>query len=262
MLDIAPTVLALLGVPEPEGLDGKALAGVVGSVGRDGLTASPFPPGTRRSACSDALEAIASELGPGDELLVVDNGSADGTGAAAEAFLADVPAGRVVSEPGGGISVARNSALREARHSVVCFVDDDVRVQPGWLAALRSAWSESTPDVACIGGPLLPEWQAPRPAWLADYLVYPGLRPRSGRRAAASRPVAAGRLRLGREHERPHSAGALARRFRPRPGGAACRLIRIEARRRRSCNAVLRRPASRPGTSRRPQRRTLFLPSA
>lgn len=29
VLDIAPTVLALLGVPEPEGLDGKALAGVV-----------------------------------------------------------------------------------------------------------------------------------------------------------------------------------------------------------------------------------------
>jgi hypothetical protein len=54
----------------------------------------------------------------------------------------------------------------------VCFVDDDVRVQPGWLAALRGAWSESAPTVACIGGPLLPEWQAPRPDWLADYLLY------------------------------------------------------------------------------------------
>lgn len=137
----------------------------------DGLTVA-VPTRDRQERLLGALEAIASELGPGDELLVVDNGSTDGTGAAAEAFLADVPAGRLVSEPGGGISVARNSALREARHSVVCFVDDDVRVQPGWLAALRSAWSESTPDVACIGGPLLPEWQAPRPAWLADYLLY------------------------------------------------------------------------------------------
>jgi glucosyl-dolichyl phosphate glucuronosyltransferase len=138
----------------------------------DGLTVA-VPTRDRRERLIGALEAIASELGPDDELLVVDNGSSDGTGAAAEAFLAaHIGPGRVVTEPEGGISVARNTALREARHPVVCFVDDDVRVQPGWLAALRRAWTESTQKVACIGGPLLPEWQAPRPPWLADYLLY------------------------------------------------------------------------------------------
>jgi glycosyltransferase involved in cell wall biosynthesis len=130
------------------------------------------PTRDRQERLLGALEAIASELGPEDELLVVDNGSTDGTAAAAEAFLANVPAGRLVSEPEGGLSVARNRALDEARHAVVCFVDDDVRVQPGWLTALRGAWTESAAQVACIGGPLLPDWQAPRPAWLADYLLY------------------------------------------------------------------------------------------
>jgi glycosyltransferase involved in cell wall biosynthesis len=138
----------------------------------NGLTVA-VPTRDRQERLLGALEAIASELGPDDELLVVDNGSSDGTGAAAEAFIATrVPAGRVVTELSGGISVARNSALREARHPVVCFVDDDVRVQPGWLAALRGAWTESTQEVACIGGPLLPGWQAPRPPWLADHLLY------------------------------------------------------------------------------------------
>jgi glucosyl-dolichyl phosphate glucuronosyltransferase len=138
----------------------------------NGLTVA-VPTRDRQERLVGALEAIASELGPHDELLVVDNGSNDQTAAAAEAFIAThVPSGRVVAEPAGGISVARNSALRKAGHPVVCFVDDDVRVQPGWLAALRRAWTESAQEVACIGGPLLPEWQVPRPPWLADYLLY------------------------------------------------------------------------------------------
>jgi glycosyltransferase involved in cell wall biosynthesis len=137
----------------------------------DGLTVA-VPTRDRQERLAGALEAIASELGREDELLVVDNGSTDGTGAATKAFLGDMLGGRLVAEPAGGISAARNRALREARNPVVCFVDDDVRVQAGWLSALRSSWSGSAPNVACIGGPLLPEWQAPRPAWLADYLLY------------------------------------------------------------------------------------------
>jgi glycosyltransferase involved in cell wall biosynthesis len=137
----------------------------------DGVTVA-VPTRDRQERLPGALEAIASELAREDELLVVDNASTDETGAVAEAFLGDVPGGRLVSEHVGGISAARNRALREARNPVVCFVDDDVRVQPGWLSALRSAWSGSSPNVACIGGPLLPEWQAPRPAWLADHLLY------------------------------------------------------------------------------------------
>src|SRR5262245_28253090 len=137
----------------------------------EGLTVA-VPTRDRQERLRGALAAIAAELGPSDELLVVENGSTDETRAVARAFLADVPAGKLVSEPAGGISAARNRALREAGHPVVCFVDDDVRVQPGWLAALRGAWHDSASTVACIGGPLLPQWQAPRPAWLADYLLY------------------------------------------------------------------------------------------
>jgi glycosyltransferase involved in cell wall biosynthesis len=137
-----------------------------------GLTVA-VPTRDRQERLLRALEAVASEVGPEDELLVVDNGSSDGTGAAAEAFLAaTVSSGRVVTEQAGGVSSARNAALREARRPVVCFVDDDVRVQPGWLEALRRAWAESGEKVACIGGPLRPDWEARRPRWLADYLLY------------------------------------------------------------------------------------------
>ena len=131
------------------------------------------PTRDRRESALGALEAIAGQLRETDELLVVDNGSVDGTGAAAAAWREElrVPA-RLVSEPHGGVSAARNTALREASNGVVCFVDDDVRVAPGWLDALRQTWAAAGPRVACIGGPLSPDWQALRPAWLADHLLY------------------------------------------------------------------------------------------
>jgi glycosyltransferase involved in cell wall biosynthesis len=120
-----------------------------------------------------ALEAIAVQLQPGDEVLVVDNGSTDGSADAARSLLAErVSSGRVVGEPEGGISSARNRALAEAGTEIVCFVDDDVRVEAGWLEALRNAWGSAGARTACIGGPMLANWEAPRPAWLADHLLY------------------------------------------------------------------------------------------
>lgn len=136
-----------------------------------GITVA-IPTRDRKDLALEALAAVVPQLGGRDELLLVDNGSEDGTGEAAARYLADVPVGRVVVEPAGGISVARNRALAEARHPVVCFVDDDVRVEPGWLEALRGAWAEAGPQVACIGGPLHPSWGAERPRWLADHLLY------------------------------------------------------------------------------------------
>lgn len=131
------------------------------------------PTRNRRESALGALEAIAAQLQGPDELLVIDNGSVDGTKKAVAAWLEErrVPA-RVLDEPSGGVSAARNTALREASTEVVCFVDDDVRVEPGWLEALRHAWAAAGPRVACIGGPLSPEWEVPRPAWLADHLLY------------------------------------------------------------------------------------------
>jgi len=136
-----------------------------------GLTVA-VPTRDRKELALGALQAIAPQLEPGDELLLVDNGSCDGTAEAAAQLLTRVPTGRVVQEPEGGVSVARNRALAEARHPVVCFVDDDVRVERGWLEALRRSWAEARSRVACIGGPLLPDWGAERPPWLADHLLY------------------------------------------------------------------------------------------
>ena len=43
---------------------------------------------------------------------------------------------RYVREDRPGLSCARNRGLREARAGIVAFTDDDVRVDPLWVAAL------------------------------------------------------------------------------------------------------------------------------
>src|SRR5262249_57469715 len=88
----------------------------------------------------------ARVTGVGGELLVVDNGSTDGTREAL-AGQADV---RCVVEPTAGATRARNAALRAARGDVVAFIDDDATPAPGWLAALTAPFAQARG--ACGGG--------------------------------------------------------------------------------------------------------------
>lgn len=80
-------------------------------------------------------EAIASAMAqtlPPLEVLVVDDGSTDGTRAVAEGFGAAV---RVFTGPNAGPSAARNRGVREARGDWVAFLDADDLFEPGYLAA-------------------------------------------------------------------------------------------------------------------------------
>lgn len=70
-------------------------------------------------------EALASVLGqtlPPEEVIVVDDGSTDGTQDVARSFGGRV---RVVSRPNGGPGAARNTGLAEARGDWIAFLDGD-----------------------------------------------------------------------------------------------------------------------------------------
>ena len=99
------------------------------------------------------------------ELLVVDNGSEDGTAATASAFSGRLPL-RLVREPVIGLCQARNRGLAEARGRYFCWADDDVRFEPGWLGAYAEAFARH-PDAAVFGGRILPELEPPPVGWFA-----------------------------------------------------------------------------------------------
>ena len=102
---------------------------------------------------------------PGDEVIVVDNGSTDETALVIErhrrAFSAPL-LGLTESRPGKSHALAR--AFTASTGDILAFTDDDVNVSDTWIDAIRRAMAD--PTVALVGGAIEPRWEAKTPRWL------------------------------------------------------------------------------------------------
>lgn len=97
---------------------------------------------TRR--CLDSLRQRTDEP---YELIVVDNGSTDGT----PEYLAQVPGCRVIANPENrGFPAAANQGLRAAGGDQVVLLNNDTVLTRGWLSRLRRALA-SDPRIGLVG---------------------------------------------------------------------------------------------------------------
>ena len=76
----------------------------------------------RREFAIQALQSILDQTRPADEVILVIDGSTDGTAAAVRHQL---PTVRVIEQPNLGRSIALNTAAHAANCSFLCFLDDD-----------------------------------------------------------------------------------------------------------------------------------------
>ena len=83
------------------------------------------------------------------ELVVVDNGSTDGTPDVIDRFAAEsrCPV-RHVFEPRTGLALARNRGTRAARGEVIAFTDDDCYPDPEYITVLRRLFTDTPYDYA------------------------------------------------------------------------------------------------------------------
>jgi len=95
---------------------------------------------------------------PNLEIIVVDDGSTDGTAAIA----ARHPRARVLAVPHGGLAVARNEGYRKATGRLVAYLDSDAFPTPEWPYYLALAFDR--PKVGGAGGPNLPPAEDDRSA--------------------------------------------------------------------------------------------------
>jgi O-antigen biosynthesis protein len=105
----------------------------------------------------DCLDSLLRLRYPDYEVIVVNDGSTDGSAA----IMARYPF-RTITTANQGVSGARNEGLRAARGEIVAYIDSDARADPDWLSYLARTFMES--DFVGVGGPnLVP----PEDKWLA-----------------------------------------------------------------------------------------------
>lgn len=81
------------------------------------------------------------------ELILVDDGSSDGSGALCDALAEGNDRLRVIHKPNGGLSSARNAGLEIARGQYIWFVDSDDWIEENALQRLYEVCTRDEPDV-------------------------------------------------------------------------------------------------------------------
>jgi GT2 family glycosyltransferase len=97
------------------------------------------------------LESISLQRGPSFELILVDNGSSDGSVEFAGHFAnsAHFPISVIRNEENLGFCAANNQGIARARGGWIALLNNDAEAEPGWLAAMLSAAGERT-DVGMV----------------------------------------------------------------------------------------------------------------
>ena len=154
-----------------------------------------IPTHNRSERLIAALESvIRQDLPAADwECVIVSNNSTDDTVARFGDFAARYPGLnlRLVTEDGPGVSYARNRGIAETSAPLLVFIDDDERINPGFLRAYADFF-DAHPDAVVAGGRIIAEYVTGRPAWLSKYTEMPIANPMDF--GDAVRPFPAGRV--------------------------------------------------------------------
>jgi len=92
------------------------------------LVSVVIPTYNRRQQTIAAIESVLAQTYPRFEIIVVDDGSTDGSGEVIDRFVSQTKGSRQIlffSQPNQGASVARNTGIAKARGEYIAFLDSD-----------------------------------------------------------------------------------------------------------------------------------------
>jgi glycosyltransferase involved in cell wall biosynthesis len=109
-----------------------------------------IPAYNRRNYIERAIDSVLAQTVPVDEIIVVDDGSTDGTGDLVAHCYRDKV--RLIRQKNAGVSGARRTGIAAARGEWIAFLDSDDEWMPGRNAQLLAASEQVPADVAWIFG--------------------------------------------------------------------------------------------------------------
>lgn len=131
----------------------------------------------RAEALIKALESVVRQTLPAEhwECVVVNNNSTDQTSAQFADFASRHPGLnlRMVDEARQGLSHARNCGITASRGEIIAIIDDDERINPGFLAAYIDLFDRH-PEAMSAGGRVIATYEeCPRPRWMSRFTEEP-----------------------------------------------------------------------------------------
>lgn len=97
------------------------------------------------------LDSLLGQTCPDIEIVVVNDGSPDGSAAIIDEYLRKDSRVRVVEKSNGGLSSARNAGMDVARGDIIDFVDSDDYVEPNLAKFLVDTFAEEHPEIVVFG---------------------------------------------------------------------------------------------------------------
>ena len=99
----------------------------------------------------DCVSSIRSAGLTDYEILLIDDGSSDGSGTLCDELAAKFPEIRVVHQPNAGASAARNRGILESSGELLLFIDADDSIEPELLSAILSDPRCAESDLTIFG---------------------------------------------------------------------------------------------------------------
>ncbi len=127
----------------------------------------------RRELLRACLKSLASQTGVAFEVVVVDNGSTDGSMELVESEFRSEAGFRLIgirNAENRGFCAANNQGIAAARGELIALLNNDAEAQPGWLAALAAAFDQFGIGMAASK---IVRWEDPGRIDKAGHLIYP-----------------------------------------------------------------------------------------
>jgi GT2 family glycosyltransferase len=103
----------------------------------------------RRDLLRDCLRSLEHQSHPSFEVILVDNGSIDGSAEMAESeFAASFPLRLIRNRENAGFCVANNQGIALASGSLIALLNNDAVAEPAWLEELARAFDDPTIGMA------------------------------------------------------------------------------------------------------------------